>query len=168
MDPSQPTTSHNRPRPSPTPLVPHVCGQTGNGYFIFVPTSGTSHMSHMAPSPMPWIDWDNLLAPPTVRHTSIKVHHNYQQQPQQQLSRNGPFYPPPVESVSAPVRSDPRSRAVVPPTQQQQQQITFAPTTMPANFVPNPNNHGRWSIDESGKRHYLNGARNKRSYEECS
>lgn len=117
---------------------------------------------------MPWIDWDNLLAPPTVRHTSIKVHHNYQQQPQQQLSRNGPFYPPPVESVSAPVRSDPRSRAVVPPTQQQQQQITFAPTTMPANFVPNPNNHGRWSIDESGKRHYLNGARNKRSYEECS
>ncbi|KAL2001640.1 hypothetical protein VTN02DRAFT_1498 [Thermoascus thermophilus] len=156
MNPSPPTTSHGRPRPSPTPLVPHVCGQTGNGYFIFVPTSG-----NMALSPMPWIDWDNFLAPPTVRHTSIKVHHNYHPQPQQQPSRNGPFYPPPVD----PVRSDPR----VPPTQQQQQQqITFAPATMPSNFVPNPNNHGRWSIDESGKRHYLNGAKNKRSYEQCS
>lgn len=59
-----------------------------------------------------------------------------------------------------------RPRPAVAPAQQQQ--FTFAPTTMPANFVANPNNHGRWSIDESGKRHYLNGARSKRPREGCS
>lgn len=168
--PSQPTTTSAFYRPcgpSPMPMVPQICGQTTNGYFIFVPTSGTSHMPQMAPSPTPWMDWDNLFSHPAPTHTSVNGHKHHQH-PQQQ-SRNDPVYPSPAESAAAtPViaKSQPRPRPAVAPAQQQQ--FTFAPTTMPANFVANPNNHGRWSIDESGKRHYLNGARSKRPREGCS
>lgn len=42
------------------------------------------------------------------------------------------------------------------------QQFTFAETSVPESFVANPDNHGRWAIDESGRRHYLNGPKNKR------
>ncbi|KAL1877779.1 hypothetical protein Plec18167_004748 [Paecilomyces lecythidis] len=42
------------------------------------------------------------------------------------------------------------------------QQFTFAETSVPESFVANPNNHGRWQIDASGRRHYLNGPKNRR------
>ncbi|GAD99362.1 hypothetical protein TSTA_076430 [Paecilomyces variotii No. 5] len=44
------------------------------------------------------------------------------------------------------------------------QQFTFAETSVPESFVANPNNHGRWQIDASGRRHYLNGPKNKRPH----
>ncbi|KAJ5679424.1 hypothetical protein N7462_007668 [Penicillium macrosclerotiorum] len=38
----------------------------------------------------------------------------------------------------------------------------FIDPTVPADFVANPNNHGRWQYDQNGNRHYLNAPKNKK------
>ncbi|KAL1988259.1 hypothetical protein VTN96DRAFT_234 [Rasamsonia emersonii] len=65
-----------------------------------------------------------------------------------------PAYPPPAATPSA--------RPFAPQPSRPARKFTFAENTVPSNFVPNPNNHGRWLVDELGRRHYLNAPKNKR------
>lgn len=57
----------------------------------------------------------------------------------------------------------PGARPFAPQPSRPARQFIFAENTVPSNFVANPNNHGRWLVDELGRRHYLNAPKNKRT-----
>ena len=83
-----------------------------------------------------------------------------------------PQYPPPIGQMPqpfpfmGPVMSAPPVPPMPPvPTAQPTRQMMlnakkrafeFVDPTVPQDFKANPNNHGRWQIDEAGNRHYLN------------
>lgn len=58
--------------------------------------------------------------------------------------------------------SFPQQDASKPRPTSQKRKFEFVEPTVPSDFVENPNNHGRWVIDSSGKRHYLNAPKDKR------
>ncbi|KAJ5183633.1 hypothetical protein N7492_001249 [Penicillium capsulatum] len=61
----------------------------------------------------------------------------------------------------APPVSPPRPRQPTPKSPIKRT-IEFMEPTVPYGFVANPNNHGRWSYDSAGNKHYLNAPKVKR------
>jgi hypothetical protein len=74
-----------------------------------------------------------------------------------------PFGPAPLQftgPLGYPWQSDiqcsPAAAYPTPSPSPPEQQYIFAQVNVPKDFVANPNNHARWSIDTHGRRQYLN------------
>ncbi|KAJ5168282.1 uncharacterized protein N7482_003876 [Penicillium canariense] len=71
------------------------------------------------------------------------------------------FYPPmgywmhPIHPTYPMPHPAPPPPASIPATSKKRA-FEFIEPEMPSNFIANPNNHGRWEFDSSGKRRYLN------------
>lgn len=82
------------------------------------------------------------------------------------LNLGSPYHPLPYPLCWAWTRTPtaPQILAQMPPQKPAnvpQVTIEFLEPIVPAGFVANPNNHGRWSYDAAGNRAYLNGPKNK-------
>ncbi|KAJ9232163.1 hypothetical protein DTO169E5_7634 [Paecilomyces variotii] len=106
---------------------------------LMLPTPCASQFANLVP---------NSTFPTQTSYASIPV------------SRRPPVPNRPVIDLTTTSHSQSAARSRPRPVQQ----FTFAETSVPESFVANPNNHGRWQIDESGRRHYLNGPRNRRPH----
>lgn len=119
--------------PGPMPTVPTVCGNIPGGYLLFVPANNT---------PMP--------QPPTPSvGTGMGFFAGQNPAPFSQ----GPAFPQTAAGPATTTSTAPQSN---------KRPFTFVDATVPENFMANPNNHGRWEVDASGRRRYLNAPRNKR------
>lgn len=131
------------PTGSTFPAVPAVSGPSAaysypqSGYHIIPVLSGSMQLTGM-----PY--W------PSIQSASPSVA-GYLQNP---AAASKPDY---TSSLSFPQQDASKPR----PTGQKQK-FEFVELTVPSDFVENPNNHGRWEIDSSGKRHYLNAPKDKR------
>ncbi|OJJ49373.1 hypothetical protein ASPZODRAFT_140277 [Penicilliopsis zonata CBS 506.65] len=125
------------------PAGPIVLGEYTGGYVIFVPTKMPSSAGISAPAPQ----FINTGANPISQRPQWKP--NMSASILGQARRSQPI---------SMARSCPPNAAPV------KQHFTFMDSQVPTNFVPNPENHARWTIDNAGRRHYLNAPKNKRQF----
>ncbi|KAJ6084009.1 hypothetical protein N7486_010809 [Penicillium sp. IBT 16267x] len=92
--------------------------------------------------------------------------YGYVPSPYQHPYQMMPSMGPPInqqQSFAAPASVTPSSPPKPSPEPVSNKRVfSFINETVPKNFVANPNNHGRWKIDQEGNRQYLNAPAAKR------
>ncbi|KAJ5086630.1 hypothetical protein NUU61_007937 [Penicillium alfredii] len=124
--------------------------------------------------PPPAMDSQSFMAPQCANQfwsanmAALATMHSYAMTPQMFMASQpamvsqytmmpqftGPFGPVSTPQLVPPQPVSPQPAAA-------QQNLSWADPTVPKDFVANPNNHARWEYDGTGKRNYLNAAKNK-------